>query len=117
MGPLGLAVALTLRGGQDRGPVAAGREPPRSIPLGTLVGTDEALAVRPAIPAARQGRTQLRCSPKGSGTPCGPRSRKYVTRLVLRRRSFPAAAGNCPQRVTPKSRHEAWAAWCWLAHT
>ena len=54
---------------------------------GTLVSTDEALAVRPAIPAAREGRMQLRCSPDGSGTPCGPISRKYVTRLVLRRRS------------------------------
>jgi hypothetical protein len=77
---------------------------------GTLVGTDEALAVRPAIPAAREGRTQLRCSPDGSGTPCGPISRKYVTRLVLRRRSLPATAGTArygslQHLVTKRGRH------------
>ena len=43
--------------------------PPRSTPLGALAGRDEALAARPAIPAAKEGHTQLRCSPDGSGTP------------------------------------------------
>ena len=88
-GPLSLVVALTLRGGQDRGPIGAGRGAAAKHPRwGTLVGTDEALAVRPAIPAAREGRTQVRCSPDGSGTLCRPISRKYVTRLLSRRQSF-----------------------------
>jgi hypothetical protein len=40
-----------------------------------------------------------------------------VAQRSVRRRSFPATAGNCPQRVTPTSRHEAWATCWWSAHT
>jgi hypothetical protein len=70
MGSWGLAVALTLRGGQQREPVgrrAGGAAAKISTALGTLAGTDEALAASPETPAATEGRTQLPCSPNGSG--------------------------------------------------
>ena len=75
-------MALTLRGRQHCGPagrragVAAAKI---STALDTLAGTDEALAASPAIPAATEGRTQLPCSPYGSGRPCRPILRKSVT--------------------------------------
>lgn len=104
MGSLGLAVALTLRGRQHRGPLgrrAGGAVAKISTALGTLADTDEALAADPAIPAATEGRTQLPCSPDGSDTPRKPISRKYVTRLVLRRRS---SADNWRSILFPQDR-------------
>jgi hypothetical protein len=38
-----------------------------STALNTLAGTDEALAASPTVPAAMEGRTDLPCSPNGSG--------------------------------------------------
>jgi hypothetical protein len=75
-------VTLTLRGRQHCGPVGrrAGIAAAKiSTALDTLADTDEALAADPAIPAATEGRTQLPCSPNGSGWPYRPTSRKYVT--------------------------------------
>jgi len=74
-GSWGLAVALTLRGGQCYAPVgrrAGVAAAKTSTALGTVMGTDEALAANPAIP---EGRIQLPCSPNGSDRPRRPISR------------------------------------------
>ena len=71
-GSWGLAVALTLHGGQHCGRLAAGQGV-AAAKISTALDTQPTRTRRsppaPAVPAAMDERAQLSCSPNGSGGP------------------------------------------------
>jgi hypothetical protein len=111
MGSLGLAVALTLSGGQHCRPLGRpGRSSRREIStaLDAFADTEEAIAAIPEIPAAMEGSCRARRT--AAAGHCRPVSRNFYTGRCYaddpsRPRPGTARNGSLQHLVTKRGRH------------